>query len=91
MPYYLVRINPFTDNQITLQDNKFDSPGRQFNSIDELLKILSSTSQPREIIPEFFVTTEFFYNYNCNFFGIKNKKDLINNLENKSEYKTPLD
>ena len=89
--YYLVRINPFTDNQITLQDNKFDSPGRQFNSIDELLKILSSTSQPREIIPEFFVTTEFFYNYNCNFFGIKNKKDLINNLENKSEYKTPLD
>ena len=89
--YYLVRINPFTDNQITLQDNKFDSPGRQFNSIDELLKILSSTSQPREIIPEFFITTEFFYNYNCNFFGIKNKKDLINNLENKSEYKTPLD
>ena len=89
--YYLVRINPFTDNQITLQNNKFDSPGRQFNSIDELLKILSSTSQPREIIPEFFINTEFYYNYNCNFFGIKNKKDLINNLENKTGYDTPLD
>ena len=89
--YYLVRINPFTDNQITLQDNKFDSPGRQFNSIDELLKILSSTSQPREIIPEFFITTEFYINYNCNFFGIKNKINLINNLENKKGYDSPLD
>ena len=89
--YYLVRINPFTDNQITLQNNKFDSPARQFNSIDDLLKILSTTSQPREIIPEFFITTEFYYNYNCNFFGIKNKTYLINNLENKSGYDTPLD
>ena len=89
--YYLIRINPFTDNQITLQNNKFDSPGRQFHSIDELLKILSSTSQPREIIPEFFITTEFYYNYNCNFFGIRNKTDLINNLQNKSGYDSPLD
>ena len=71
--YYLVRINPFTDNQITLQNNRFDSPGRQFNSIDDLLKVLATTSQPREIIPEFFITTEFYYNYNCNFYGIKNK------------------
>ena len=89
--YYLVRINPFTDNQITLQNNRFDSPGRQFNSIDELLKILATTSQPRETIPEFFITTEFYYNYNCNFYGLKNKNYLINNLENKSGYDTPLD
>ena len=89
--YYLVRINPFTDNQITLQNNRFDSPGRQFNSIDDLLKVLATTSQPREIIPEFFITTEFYYNYNCNFYGIKNKNYLINNLENKSGYDSPLD
>ena len=89
--YYLVRINPFTDNQITLQNNRFDSPARQFNSIDDLLKVLLTTSQPREIIPEFFITTEFYYNYNCNFYGIKNKTHLINNLENKSGYDSPLD
>ena len=89
--YYLMRINPFTDNQITLQDNKFDSPGRQFNSIDEIQKILYTTSQPREIIPEFFITTEFYYNYNCNFFGIRNKKEFLNNLKNKDGYDTPLD
>ena len=89
--YYLVRINPFTDNQITLQNNRFDAPARQFNSIDDLLKVLATTSQPREIIPEFFITTEFYYNYNCNFYGMKNKNYLINNLENKSGYDTPLD
>ena len=34
--YYLIRINPFTDNQIILQVNKFDVPDRQFNSLDEI-------------------------------------------------------
>ena len=91
--YYLIRINPFTDNQITLQVNKFDSPGRQFNSIDEIKKILFTTKQPREVIPEFFMSTEFFYNYNCNFFGVKNdnEKTLINDLINKENFSSPVE
>ena len=90
--YYLIRINPFTDNQITLQVDKFDVPDRQFNSLDEIQKILYSTSQPREVIPEFFISTEFFYNYNCNFFGAKNNtKLIINDLQNKEGFKTPLE
>ena len=90
--YYLIRINPFTDNQITLQVNKFDVPDRQFNSIDEIQKILYSTSQPREVIPEFFISTEFFYNYNCNFFGLKNNtKFVINDLYNKNGFENPLE
>ena len=90
--YYLIRINPFTDNQITLQVNKFDVPDRQFNSLDEIQKILFNTKQPREVIPEFFISTEFFYNYNCNYFGTKNNtKILINDLINKKGFKNPLD
>ena len=90
--YYLIRINPFTDNQITLQVDKFDVPDRQFNSLDEIQKILFSTSQPREVIPEFFISTEFFYNYNCNFFGLKNNTNfVINDLINKKGFKSPLD
>ena len=90
--YYLIRINPFTDNQITLQVNKFDVPDRQFNSLDEIQKILYTTKQPREIIPEFFMSTEFFYNYNCNYFGVKNNTNiLVNDLINKSNFKTPLE
>ena len=90
--YYLIRINPFTDNQITLQVDKFDVPDRQFNSLDEIQKILSSTNQPREVIPEFFISTEFFYNYNYNFFGPKNNSNyVINDLVNKIGFKSPLD
>jgi len=90
--YYLIRINPFTDNQITLQVDKFDVPDRQFNSLDEIQKILFSTSQPREVIPEFFISTEFFYNYNCNFFGLKNNTNyVINDLINKKGFSSPLE
>ena len=90
--YYLIRINPFTDNQITLQVDKFDVPDRQFNSLDEIQKILFSTNQPREVIPEFFISTEFFYNYNYNFFGLKNHTNyVINDLVNKVGFQSPLD
>ena len=90
--YYLIRINPFTDNQITLQVDKFDVPDRQFNSLDEIQKILFSTSQPREVIPEFFISTKFFYNYNCNFFGLKNNTNyVINDLINKKGFSSPLE
>ena len=89
--YYLIRINPFTDNQINLQVNKFDVPDRQFNSLDEIQKILYTTKQPREVIPEFFISTEFFYNYNCNYFGVKNNtKILVNDLKNKANFVSPL-
>lgn len=91
LAYYLVRINPFTNNQINLQVNKFDNPMRQFNAIDEILKILKQTSQPREIIPEFYLSIEFYYNYNCNFFGITDDNNLINNLYNKEGFQTPLE
>ena len=91
LAFYLVRTNPFSNNQINLQVNKFDNPMRQFNDIDEILRILKQTSQPREAIPEFYLSTEFFYNYNCNFFGITDDYQLINNLNNKKGYNTPLE
>ena len=87
----MIRINPFTDNQITLQVNKFDIPERQFCSIEELQRILFKTRQPREIIPEFFINTNFFYNYNCNYFGMKNGNQIVDNLSPNQNYKSPLD
>ena len=91
LDYYLIRTNPFTFNQINLQNNKFDSPLRQFNAIDEILRILKHTSQPREVIPEFYLSTEFYYNYNCNFYGITDEGRLVNNLTNKEGFKSPLE
>ena len=89
--YYLIRVNPFTDNQITLQVNKFDVPERQFTSIEDLQKILFKTRQPREIIPEFFINTNFFYNYNCNYFGIKKNGELVDELSFSYNYEYPFD
>ena len=91
LAYYLVRTNPFTNNQINLQVDKFDNPMRQFNAIDEILKILKHTSQPREVIPEFYLSTEFYYNYNCNFYGITDEGELIHNLNNKIGFNSPLE
>ena len=91
LAYYLVRTNPFTNNQINLQVNKFDNPQRQFNAVDEILKILEHTKQPREVIPEFFLSTEFYYNYNCNFYGVTDNGELVNNLYNKKGYESPLE
>ena len=91
LAYYLVRTNPFTDNQINLQNNKFDNPMRQFNAVDEILKILNRTKQPREVIPEFYLSTEFYYNYNCNFYGITDEGILIDNLNNKKGFNSPLE
>ena len=89
--YYLIRVNPFTDNQITLQANKFDIPERQFCSIEELQRILFKTRQPREVIPEFFINTNFFYNYNCNYFGMKNNGEIVDQLNFSKNYANPLD
>ena len=75
--YYLVRINPFTNGQITLQNGKFDSPNRQFSSIEDCLNIFERSNDSRELIPHFFISQEFFYNYNCNFYGFRERTQKI--------------
>jgi len=79
---YLVRVSPFTEEQIRFQNNQFDSPNRQLQSIDEILHILSSSSDNRELIPEFFTTPEFLLNSNYIDFGYRlNDKIMINDVK----------
>ena len=61
---FMVRISPYTEEQIRFQNNQFDSPSRQLNSIDEILTILSNSHDNRELIPEYFTTEEFYLNMN---------------------------
>ena len=78
---YLTRLSPFTEAQIKLQNNKFDSPDRQFSSFDELINILLYNNDNRELIPDLYYSFEYFYNLNYNYFGIRNKdKEIINNI-----------
>jgi len=67
--YYLVRINPFTAGHIKLQTNKFDSPRRIFNSMENYLQAMTSSEENRELIPEFFYNYEVFLNLNYNNIG----------------------
>ena len=90
---YLSRLSPFTECQIKLQNNQFDNPNRQFISFDDLLYILLIGKDNRELIPNLFVSFEYFYNLNYNFFGIfigKNK-ELINNIKIPYSFNSPAE
>ena len=79
---YLARLSPYTEQQIKLQGNKFESPNRQFSSFESLYEILESNSDNRELIPEMYMTIEYFYNLNKNLFGFRTAdKSLVDNLE----------
>ena len=87
---YLTRLSPFTEAQIRLQNNKFDSPDRQFSSFDELVEILLKNNDNRELIPDLFYSFEYFYNLNYNYFGIRNvDKQIINNIIIPFSFKEP--
>jgi Beige/BEACH domain/WD domain, G-beta repeat len=63
--HYLIRQEPFTTMAIDLQSGRFDCPDRLFFDIAESWKsCLTSTSDVRELIPEFFCLPEMFLNTN---------------------------
>ena len=63
--YYLIRLEPFTTQQIELNSGKFDDSSIVFKSIKEAYQ--NATSLPndfRELIPEFFYFPDFLKNIN---------------------------
>lgn len=63
--HYLIRQEPFTTLAIDLQSGRFDCPDRLFFSISESWNsCLTSTSDMKELIPEFFTLPEMFLNTN---------------------------
>jgi hypothetical protein len=89
--YYLIRLSPFTQNQIKLQTMKFDNPNRMFYSIKETWEILEKYNDNRELTPEFFNQPEIFINLNCNNFGKRTSDqqridDVVLPTENAVEF-----
>lgn len=63
--HYLIRQEPFTTMAIELQSGRFDCPDRLFYDIAGTWKgILSSTSDFKELTPEWFCLPEMFLNTN---------------------------
>ena len=75
--YYLMRLNPYSQGLIELQNYKLEDPNRAFNSLKELEEIIISAFDNRELIPDFYCYIDFFINLNCSFYGIKNVDIII--------------
>lgn len=63
--WYLLRVEPFTTYHLILQDGKFDRPDRQFHSIAGAYhSCTTSSSDVKELTPEWFYFPEFLRNAN---------------------------
>ena len=92
---YLLRINPFTYNQIKL-NGQFDSPQRQIETLQDMCYILKEFKETKELIPEYFFMVESFLNLNFNYFGKKlvdstNEKYLLNNIKLSNDFTSLLE
>ena len=78
--YYLMRQEPYSDLMIKLQNYQQENPNRMFSDIEESLKTLETGKDSREIIPEFFSRIEFLINLNCEYFGMKTNKTIVDDI-----------
>ena len=81
--FYLMRINPFSNNMIKFQSCDFDIPDRQFITIKGTLELCEKYNNNREIIPEIFDFPEIYYNLNYNDFGKLKDNTRIHNLSSE--------
>ena len=89
--YYLVRLIPYTYLLIDFQSGKFDVPERIFSNYNNYYAALLTSSENRELIPEFFHNYEFCINLNYNNIGkLHNTNILINNF-NTNKYKNAVE
>ena len=84
--YYLMRINPFGQNLIKLQNFKQENPNRMFLSYRETQMILEASTDNRELIPDIYCYIDYLCNINCSFFGKRNNDNLVDDFYVTDEY-----
>jgi WD40 repeat protein len=80
--HFLVRLEPFSRYFVEFQGGKFDVPDRVFHSLDTTWDLSSamSTSDVKELVPEFFYMPEFLVNDNGFKLGTKQDGQVVNNV-----------
>ncbi|CAD6338666.1 unnamed protein product [Miscanthus lutarioriparius] len=79
--HYMLRLEPFTALHLNFQGGKFDHADRLFQSIESAyINSLSSTSDVKELIPEFFYMPEFLENSNSYHLGVKQDGEPIGDV-----------
>jgi hypothetical protein len=80
---YLIRLEPFTEQYLSLQGGNFDHADRLFHSIESAYTSASelNTTDVKELIPEFFYLPEFLENKNGFNFGTKQNGEVLDNVK----------
>jgi len=78
--YYKMRNNPYCQNLIKLQNYKQENPNRMFLSFKDTQKILQTSTDNRELIPDLFCYVDYFCNVNCAFFGLRSNDILVDDF-----------
>lgn len=81
--HFLVRLPPFTGMFLQYQDDNFDLPDRTFHSIHTTWRLTSSdsTTDVKEMIPEFFFLPEFLINHEGFDFGLRQSEERVDSVQ----------
>lgn len=81
--HFLVRIPPFTRFFLHYQDNNFDLPDRTFHSVLTTWRLASrdSTTDVKELIPDFFCFPEFLENNERFNFGVRQSGEPVDHVQ----------
>ncbi|KAJ6239763.1 beige/beach-related [Anaeramoeba flamelloides] len=80
--YYLIRLEPFTTLFLTHQSGQFDRADRMFNSVENAWRgSFTSSSDLKELIPEFYYLPGFLDNSNNFDLGIKQTGEKVNDVK----------
>lgn len=82
--YYMIRLEPFTSQNIQLQGGKFDISDRLFFSIHETFKNATedrNMSDVKELIPEFYYLPDFLTNRDNLDLGVRSNKKSVGDVE----------
>jgi hypothetical protein len=80
--HFLVRMPPFTRMFLHYQDNNFDIPDRTFHSLHTTWRLTSSdsTTDVKEMIPEFFFLPEFLLNTEGFSLGVRQSGERVHHV-----------
>ncbi|XP_050540589.1 lysosomal-trafficking regulator isoform X2 [Daktulosphaira vitifoliae] len=80
--HFLIRVPPYTQMFIKYQDNNFDVPDRSFHSMEITWRLSSdeSTTDLKELIPEFYYLPEMFINFEQLNFGAKQSGEIVDDV-----------
>ncbi|XP_017760097.1 PREDICTED: lysosomal-trafficking regulator isoform X2 [Eufriesea mexicana] len=81
--HFLVRLPPFTSMFLCYQDDNFDIPDRTFHALATTWRLTScdSTTDVKELIPEFFYLPEFLLNSEGFNFGVRQNGNRVGDVE----------